>query len=766
MSWRAREIKDRLMHSGGDRFIRKVKNASRRVGGAAAAGSRGRRAAKPGADLHYRGLQEPVGELEAVLDDLDTTSDPIFSGGTAGDDKNEQARPSSSSSSSRQHSRGPSEQRDGRTRPKRPPNPFTKSDEDPLFPSDGEDGPVTDVRSGAGEATGPTDSEESEDLDLDEAIAAAEVMESLHQLARKMGQEELFDSESPPSSSGIMEGEGGQEIQAVNNKSANNNTHIQEAGETLHPTATETLSSGGSLTHSQSVGIEPRKQQHYEPSLEELLEHGSAILPSRPYSSSPRLPHGSPRVAAGNESSSSPLTSSNESYPNDHSILSGSNQTLGPTTGRESAGEPSVKHVGFDSKPPDLDEQKGIAPEQAANEKYNLFPEPSAHTTTSVSPVKDDNSEDRNVPLGPGGHSVTSSRAQEVENEDSTEDGKKYSRDDSDELFPDDAKVSADSKANERTKPTAEDDLFPDDAKLLRSSEASKKSSDKKQKSDKNTLEIREDHFSPSPEEQSKNRPAPPPAAPSLSSQSPGKLNTATGKKTAPPRPPRSPKLDSRLKLRQSQQSQSALATASRTPPPPRRALLTPTGGSPEASARARNTHQRPLSSSPPTRRTIINETDAYEQSPNEQLQTKATSEPRDTLQSSVVPHSSQSSVEDLPPRPRAESVSDETEIDSVELPFLPLHVHLPLTLLLYFYYTLNPFYYLAGLGAGFLLFYLCLGALFVAYVQREGEESAEGSRSRGTVARGLSTEFLKSNNLQLEDYKTRFTVSLLLYNL
>jgi hypothetical protein len=760
MSWRPREIKDRLMHSGGDRLIRKVRNAGRRVGGAAAGSRGGRRAAKPGVDLHFRGLQEPAGELEAVLDDLDATSDPIFSGTAV--DKNEQAR---FSSSAQQHHQGPTDKRDGGTRAREPPHVSTKCDEDdPLFPSDGEDvsADVDGERRLPRQATGPTDSEESEDLDLDEAVAA-EVLESLHLLAGNMGPDELFDSQSPPSStvvveSGEREGGGGGEgtkrrqgIQAGNNESANNNTHTQEAGETLAPSASETLSSGGPLTHGTSVSVDYRPQKNYEPSLEELLEHGSAALPSRPYSSSPRRPHGSPR-ALDTESSPSPLTSSNESYPSDP-LFTSTNQTLRPTT-REANGTrlPAVKHVGFDSKPPGSAEQKGLAQEQAVNGNDNIVPKPPAHSPTSGSPVKDCSSGVRNV-------SLTSSGTQGMETDvEGRESGKKYSRNYSDELFPDDSKLVVDSGVTERSKAaTIGDDLFPDDAKLLKHSETSRKSSNKRN-SDENTLEIREDHFSPSPEERRKNQPPPPsrpspPSPPSSASTHSG----SPGKKTGPPRPPRSPQLNSRLKLRQSQQSQSVLATTS-TPPPSRRVL--PSKVSPEV-ARVKTTS---LSSSPPgPSRTIINETDTSEPSLKESPQTKATTiERRGSLQSSsVAPHPPQSSPEDLqPPTARTESVSDENEIDSVELPFLSLSVHLSLTLFLYFYYTLNPFAYLAGLVAGFLLFYLCLGAVFVAYVQREGEETAEGSRTGGSVTRELSVEFMKSTNIQLEDYKTRFTVS------
>jgi hypothetical protein len=108
----------------------------------------------------------------------------------------------------------------------------------------------------------------------------------------------------------------------------------------------------------------------------------------------------------------------------------------------------------------------------------------------------------------------------------------------------------------------------------------------------------------------------------------------------------------------------------------------------------------------------------------------------------------------------RADSVSEPAsqEIDNIELPFLPLHVHLPLALLLYFYYTFNPFSYLAGLAAGFLLFYFCLGAVFVAYVQRE-EEGAETALAGGDRAAGeLSPDFMRSMEIRLEDYHTRFT--------
>ena len=759
MSRRARDIRDRFLQSGGDRLIRRVKNASRRVGEAAVTRG-GRRTAKPGVDLHFRGLEEPAGELEAVLDDLDATSDPIFSTAV---DKNEQAQ--------QQHQR-PTAKRGGGMRPREPPRPSYKTDDDPLFPSDGEDSAHSAADGGGGErrlprqATGPTDSEESEDLELDEAVAA-EVLESLHLLAGKMDPEDLFDSESPPSyTAGENVGRGGRDgaierALAVNNESANNNTHFQEAGEILPATTTETLSSGSIPNRDDPVGshvVPP--PQHYEPSLEELLEHGSAALPYRSYSSSPHRPHGSPR-AADTDSSPSPLTSSNET---DLTHLTGRSQTLRPTTSHSSSDrQPPVKHFGFDGKSPDSAEKKGVAQEQAETEDDSLFSEPHP---TSRSPVKEDG-RDTSVSLTPsGGHPLNSSGVKGAEEEGEVS-GKKCPRDDSDELFPDDSKLLDDSKVTETVKGPVEDDLFPDDTKLLKHSQKQKKSS-VGANSDDNSLEIREDHFSPSPEEQRKNRaPLPPsrPSPPAASSlQSTGKP-TVTGKKVAPPRPPRSPRLDSRLKLRQQQQekqkghSTTITSGTSHTPPPSRR--LFPTRGSPEV-ARVRDV--RALSSSPPsTRRTTTEETDTSQ--PNSRAsQAKAASEARPTPQPSLVPHSSQPSPETQPPSTttlRTESVSDESEID-LELPFLPLHVHLSLSLLLYFYYTLNPFPYLAGLAAGFLLFYLCLGAAFVAYVRREEEEMGEGSKTPGPVDRELSIEFMKSTSIRLEDYESRFIVSLL----
>ena len=53
-------------------------------------------------------------------------------------------------------------------------------------------------------------------------------------------------------------------------------------------------------------------------------------------------------------------------------------------------------------------------------------------------------------------------------------------------------------------------------------------------------------------------------------------------------------------------------------------------------------------------------------------------------------------------------------------------------TLTLYLYYSLNPFVYLAGFLAGFLLFYITIGSAFVLYVQyseREKEKRKENDR-------------------------------------
>ena len=81
-----------------------------------------------------------------------------------------------------------------------------------------------------------------------------------------------------------------------------------------------------------------------------------------------------------------------------------------------------------------------------------------------------------------------------------------------------------------------------------------------------------------------------------------------------------------------------------------------------------------------------------------------------------------------------AGAVSNETEDDYT---FLSLSFF---TLLFYLYYSLNPFAYLAGFLAGFLVFYVMIGSAFVLYVQHSEREK---ERRKATASHVTSLPLL-----------------------
>ena len=705
MSWRPREIKDRLLQGGGDRFIRTVRNAGRRVGAGTRGGSKaGGGKARGGVDLHFRGLQEPPEELEAILDDLDATSDPIFAAV-------ESQQPPTYSS--RQQQPVTRVEKQSQTTA----NATTAAFEsDPLFVEE-------DGRQGV--SCGATDSEESEDLELDEE----EVMKSLklEAVGENTSQDELFGDESPLSSWGergrVAPGQqkGTETSMAINNESANNNTHFH----------------GEKPSHILSADTDV---PHLEPTLDELLEKGSAALGSRSYSSSPHVPSGSPLAAP----SPSSLTSSGELDPSHPLCDSSGSRTLraaAPSSVRKNL---AATHIGFNSTASNSDEKSSVQEQASSSGRPLHHPTPSL----SQSPEKNSSTQETRAvtQLSTGEHEDSSRNC--------SASATPHVADEEDDLFPDDAKAAKSAGVSERLKAAMEDDLFPDDRRVQPDSSESARTVER----ELDSLDIREDHFSPSPEQQRREkqsqRPSnehPPTRATARLSPAPsrglGRPNSAG--KMAPPRPPQSPLLASRLKLRQ-QKEREALGHSTTNSS----AVHQQTEGSSPPQHRqnddtASSTVQ-PLSKSPPPKTT----TDTSETASKYPL-SRSPSEPPETV----------SNPQPLAPQAATDVTTtaslDQTaqEIDNIELPFLPLHVHIPLALILYLYYTFNPFLYLGGLAAGFLLFYLCLGAVFVAYVQREKEEE-EGSLSGDPVAQELSAEFMRSMDIRVEDYETRFIVS------
>lgn len=718
---RPMDIKDRIQGKlqGSSAFrtgIRTVKQASRRAGGNSSSSSK----TKSGSiNLQYKSLQEPTDrDFEAVLDAIGTTSDAHFASSLSH---------TTSKHTSKEHV--PSQQTTTKamdTSEKRS-NPSIKSivameDDDPSSVAGIDRDIVIDPL--LGQVIVPheteisrTDSEEdegeSEDIELDSETV--DVLKSLNLMDKG-----LFDSEplavsiehdiegggrdSNSSKKGEKEGElsGGRKTTLTVNELANNNTHNHNAissSESPHNT-----------THNLTTG--------QEPTLEDLLERGSAALQYR--STSPRhaSPLNSPPTLA-DSSSSSPLTSSYEVEPS-------YNMSNSPATTRQTT-QPRVqstiitgqKHIGF-NETGNVTRQNEVT--VAREDEDDLF----SDATLSQS----DSSSHR---------TYTDNRESDLFHNGTLNDRATVSK------KRDTATITSHSAGN--------DELFPDDARLLEHSTTSKQSSDLS-----NTLDIREDHFSSSPEEQRKQK-IKSQASGSSPRMSPSLKQNSTGR-VAPARPPHSPQLVSRLKLRQkgkTNDKSTKKSTHKTYTVPHSHKQQQPVANNDDTDiVKALGSTLAPAE---------INQTESIKRQHNTN-----TNIPQETTNSIEIPSTSPVNIVDstnLAATHTTESVSSQqntisdTDIDSVELPFLPPNVHLFLCLLLYFYYTFNPFVYLAGLMTGFLVFYLCLGAVFVAYVQKEEEAAAvDLTGSAESLSRGLSAEFMKSMNIRLEDYETRFNVS------
>ena len=100
------------------------------------------------------------------------------------------------------------------------------------------------------------------------------------------------------------------------------------------------------------------------------------------------------------------------------------------------------------------------------------------------------------------------------------------------------------------------------------------------------------------------------------------------------------------------------------------------------------------------------------------------------------------------------DTTSDQTQEDTE--PELTVWYHLVLSMILYFYYSLNIFPYLSGLFAGFLMLYIFLGAVFVYYVNTIEKERIERRQERKRVVEA-SKDFIQTMQLdysKLEVYQ------------
>lgn len=83
----------------------------------------------------------------------------------------------------------------------------------------------------------------------------------------------------------------------------------------------------------------------------------------------------------------------------------------------------------------------------------------------------------------------------------------------------------------------------------------------------------------------------------------------------------------------------------------------------------------------------------------------------------------------------------------------LSIEFHLLLSLVLYLYYSLNIFPYLAGVFAGFLMLYVCLGSVFIYYVETIEKEQEERQQERKQPIQ-VSDDFVQTMKVDFSKLK------------
>lgn len=736
------QLRDRIKPQG----VRTGLRNSSRIGGA---GGGSHAKPKTGVSLQYKSLQ-PDPEFEAVLDDIHTSSNPLF----AISDVPVSKAPNVSQPIDRK-SKGTGKRSVGRVK--------SAANSESFFPaSDEEEGDMKDQHATGidpllGQTlipetdSGHTDSDESEDqLELDPETV--NVLESLH-LADKV-QDELFGSASPSSSldhdsrEHSSEREGGANRDVVggrhttDNESGNNYTTVllhslEETGETLplnEPALTSrqpgsdgipiVISSNANSSQRDNCGLSKSvdKIRPPSPSLDDLLEHGSAALRSHsdsPLLGSPHSPHASPH-SSPLEFSPSPLTSSNETETNEL-FYSVTNQLYPHAASNSKNISPAEAQILIDSRDQthinskEIDSsrrmdtgEKVILDEATIDD--SLFAESTAHRPSPID-IAPEKQVRRNLCVeGKDELGLSPASDHPLSHSDDGEEGE----------------VKEKVYTTKSHVPDSEDELFPDDAKHMQDFVAREKS---------NTLDIKEDYFSSTPGEQRKKMAPPRPSPPA-----PYRQNSSG--KVAPPRPPRSPQLKARLIMRRTQPKAKSPVPPSTQTPAIERARVSPAKSLDSVpTSTAANTSVKP-----PKIASHENQEMPLLESPDSSVDPPPLATVTTESHKAVVT----SQQEDV-------GLDDEAAEVFTEPAFFPLHIHLLLVGVLYIYYSFNPFVYLAGLMAGFLTFYLLLGAVFVLYVQNEEEVAA----SCQSPIPELSPDFMKSMSVRLEDYKNRFTVSL-----
>lgn len=796
---KAKDLRDRIkvaqgkpQHAPIRTGIRARNNPGRKGGGV-----------KTGISLQYKSLQDPG--FEAVLDEIDQYSNPVFGGGEEDKAMGTVAKEAVGGGEGKKRVSG---------------RETTVLDESLFPPSDDEEEGVSSGGGGgqytgvdpllgqvmsAGGDSGHTDSDESEEeeeeVEVEQLVLDAEtvnVLESLH-LTSSGGLCEEF-SESPPIY-GIAGGEeqeetrdrnvgrGGEEEEEekeggrrahlmVLNESANNNTQVPSRGESLenvkeetskeegHPPVidnpllphsdveirvqvTNTIASaspphtaseqGQLLVDKQYDGKQSDLPSPAPVSLEDLLERGSAAL-HPPHHPSPRSLQSSPQ-----DSTPSPLTSSYETDEQFFSIRNPPPQTT-PTAEIESSLE---KETHIDTPPQPVSdhsphgvggalrrssegEVKGLqirSESMAGNPTATATSLPHAAEHKKVMQMQHIQEEERERVMERGARGLTPTREHPL-NPNATE---------------------------------SEDELFPDDAKYLQDSPEKEKGGGENLES-QTSLEIKDDHFSASPGEQRKKPPVPRqqnPRPPVPQPLPPRLLKQNSEGKVPPPRPPRSPQLQ--RKLLQKQQKERTL---SKTQPPSKMQSAhtrTTHSSMPRDVERAKLKIVHPLGTAPRDLISATTTSSPPKLSPRVALRDQAVPDGGSSVDPPTLPPSAptktSSQDDDLFKDEETETSTSTWAADEglAEPPFFPLSTHLLIAGLLYIYYALNPFVYLAGLLAGFLTFYLVLGAVFILYVQNEDDSSRE---MVDTPTLQLSDDDLKLMEIKFDEYVTRFKVN------
>lgn len=272
---------------------------------------------------------------------------------------------------------------------------------------------------------------------------------------------------------------------------------------------------------------------------------------------------------------------------------------------------------------------------------------------------------------------------------------------------------------------------------------------------DGDELLIHDDHFT-RPKDRSSSVPVfctPP------SSKAPNQGKRNSSGKTPPPRPPLSPRVKKRMLKSAHSAGHVTGSVEDRVVPE----LVKPLGSAKVVDSQARKLDH----GSSRARKEEVGEVD--ELSDDDELFPDDTKKVRETDVLKRPISSTHSSHEQAQPASQSFNTAAPKESEgtctSLEQPevrqesefALSVQFHLLFSLVLYLYYSLNIFPYVAGLFAGFLMLYLFLGSVFVYYVQTIEKELVERQQEKRKEAVQVSEDFvqtMKVDFLKLKEYQ------------